>query len=143
MGRLIRHARPAPALAVLLLPVSMVEPALRTLLVTAVGLRVLPPSGLGPANRAAIALPSIAVRTNPECCLAPLATTDALPENHFSMNHPPTQADFDIGSASWQVRTSFDGGPLMKAAGPEPRCFQRRGSLPPSQATIQSFAGMF
>ena len=133
MGRLIRHARPASALAVLLLPVPMVEPALRTLLITTVGLTMLPPSGLCPASRAAIALPSIAVRTDPECCLAPLAATNALPENHFAMNHPPTQADFDNGSASWQGRKSFDGGLLMKAAEPEPRCFQRRGSLPPSK----------
>ena len=132
MGRLIRHARPAPALAVLLLPVPMVESALRTLLIAAVGLTVLPPPGFQTAGHAAIALPSIAVRTNPECCLASLAATNALPENRFSMNHPPTQADFDNGSASWQRRTSFDGGLLMKVAEPEPRCFEQRGSLPPS-----------
>jgi len=130
---LIRHAWPAPAIAVLLLPVPMVKPALWTLLVAAVGFTVLPQPGLCPASRAAIALPSITVRTNPECCLARLAATNALPENHFSMNHPPTQADFDNGSASWQGRTSFDGGLLMKVAEPEPRCFQRRGSLPPSK----------
>jgi hypothetical protein len=30
----------------------------------------------------------------------------------------------------------------MKVAKPEPRCFQQRGSLPPSTATIQSFVEM-
>jgi len=40
-GRLIRHARPAPALAVLLLPVPVVEPAFQTLLIAAVGRPVL------------------------------------------------------------------------------------------------------
>ena len=45
--------------------------------------------------------------------------------------HPPTQAAFDSGNGSCQGKTSFDGGLLMKVAEPEPRCFQRRGSLPP------------
>ena len=31
MGRLIRHARPAPALTILLLTIPVVEPAFRTL----------------------------------------------------------------------------------------------------------------
>jgi hypothetical protein len=47
--------------------------------------------------------------------------------------HPPTQADFDNGNASCQGKTSLDGGLLMKVAEPEPRCFERRGSLPPSK----------
>jgi hypothetical protein len=47
--------------------------------------------------------------------------------------HPPTQADFDSGNGSCQGRTSLDGSLLMKVAEPEPRCFERRGSLPPSK----------
>jgi hypothetical protein len=131
---LIRHARPAPALAVLLLPIPVVEPAFGTLLIAAVGRPVLPAPGFAAARRAAIALSAIAMCANPEHRLAPLAAANALPENHFSMNrHPPAQADFDKGNGSCQGRTSFDGGLLMKVAKPEPRCFERRGSLPPSQ----------
>jgi hypothetical protein len=107
---LIRHARPAPALAVLLLPIAVVEPAFRTLLIAAVGRPVLPAPGFATARRAAIALSTIAMRTNPEHRLASLAATNPLPENHFSMNrHPPTQADFDNGNGSCQGRTSLDG----------------------------------
>ena len=101
----------------------MIEPAFRTPLVAAVGGTVLPAPGFGAARRAAIALPAIAVRTNPEHRLASLAAANPLPENHFAMNrHPPTQADFDNGNGSCQGRTSFDGGLLMKVAEPEPRC---------------------
>ena len=58
----------------------------------------------------------------------------ALPEDHFSMSlHPPTQADFDNGNGSCQGKTSFDGDLLTKVAEPEPRCFERRGSFPPSK----------
>ena len=112
----------------------MVKPALWTLLVAAIGFTVLPQPGLCPTSRAAIALPSITVRTNPECCLARLAATNALPENHFSMSlHPPTPADFDNGNSSCQGRTSFDGGLLMKVAEPEPRCSNGGVLLPPSK----------
>jgi hypothetical protein len=55
--------------------------------------------------------------------------------------HPPTQAAFDNGNGSWQRRTSFDGGLLMKVARPEPRRFERRGSLPPSKSHNTSFHG--
>jgi hypothetical protein len=48
--------------------------------------------------------------------------------------HPPTQAGFDNGNRSCQGKTRFDGGLLMKVAQPEPRCFERRGSLPPSKS---------
>jgi hypothetical protein len=143
-GRLIRHAPSAPALAVLLLAVPVVEPAFQTLLIAAVGCPVLPAPRFGAARRAAIALSAIAMATNPEHRLASLAAANALPENHFSMNrHPPMQADFDNGNGSCQGSTSFDGGLLMKVAKPEPRRFERRGSLAPSQATIQVFVGMF
>src|SRR6476620_3696003 len=73
-GRLIRHARPASALAVLLL------------LIPAVGRPVLPAPGFGAARRAAIALSAIAMCTNPEHRLASPAAANALPEKYFSMN---------------------------------------------------------
>ena len=116
----------------MLLPIPVVEPAFQTLLVAAVGRPVLPAPGFGAARRAAIALSAVAMCTNPEHRLASLAAANPLPENHLSMNrHPHTQADFDNGNGSCQGRTIFDGGPLMKVAEPEPRCFEQRGSLPP------------
>jgi hypothetical protein len=112
----------------------MIEPAFWTSLVPAVGGTALLAAGFRAAGRTAIALPSIAVRANPEHRLAALAAANALPENRFSMSlHPPTPADFDNGNGSCQGRTSFDGGLLMKVAEPEPRCFEQRGSLPPSK----------
>lgn len=85
MGRLIRHAG-RMTLPVGALPVAMIEPALRTLLVPAVGRAVLPEPGFAATSRAAVALPAVAVRANPEHRLAPLAATNPRPENHFSMN---------------------------------------------------------
>jgi hypothetical protein len=131
---LIRHARPAAALPVRTLPVSMIEPAFRTPLVPAVGDTVSPPPGFRAASRAAIALTPIAVRTNPEHRLASLAAANPLPENHFALNcHPPPQADFDNGNGSCEGRTSFDGGLHTKVAEPEPRCSNGGVLLPAFQ----------
>jgi hypothetical protein len=131
---LIRHARPAATLTVVLLSIPVVEPAFGTLLIAAVGRPVLPAPGFAAARRAAVALSAVAMCTNPEHRLASLAAANPLPENHFPMNrHPPTQADFDNGNGSCQGKTSLDGDLLMKVAEPEPRCFDQRGSSPPSQ----------
>jgi hypothetical protein len=131
---LIRHARPAPALTVLSLPIPVVESAFQTLLMAAVGRPMLPAPGFGAARRAAIALSAIAMGTNPEHRLASLAAANPLPENHFAMNrHPPMQADFDNGNGSCQGRTSFDGDLHRKVAEPEPRCSNGGVLLPPSQ----------
>jgi hypothetical protein len=140
---LIRHARPAPALAILLLPVAMVELAFQTLLIAAVSRLVLPAPRFSAARRAAVALSAIAMRANPEHCLASLAAANALPENHFSMNHPPTQADFDNGNGSCQGRTSFNGWPSHEGCRARTPLLERRGSPTAFQATIQSFTEMF
>ena len=93
------------------LPVAMIEPAFGALLVPLVGGTALLAPGLHAAIRAAIALPSITVRTDPEHPLAWRTATNSLPENDFAMNrHPPTQADFDNGNGSCHGRTSLDGG---------------------------------
>jgi hypothetical protein len=111
MGRLIRHASWRVAFAVRALPVAMIEPALGTLLVAAVSGAVLPAPGFAAASRAAIALPAIAVRANPEHRLASLAATNPRPENHFSMNrHRGAPAGFDNGNGSCQGGNSLDGG---------------------------------
>ena len=113
------------------LTVAMIEAALQTTLVTAVGGAALLASRLRAASRAAIALPAIAVRANPEHRLASLAATNPQPQYHFSMNrHTSTPADFDNGNGSCQGKTSFDGRLPVKVATPEPRCFEQRGSLP-------------
>ena len=135
MGRLIRHADQRVALPVRTLPVPMIEPAFPTPLVAVVGSAVLSAPGCAAASRTAIALSAVAVRANPEQRLASLTVTNAQPENHFSMNrHPPTQAGFDNGNGSWQGKISFDSNLLMKVAQLEPRCLERRGSLPPSKS---------
>jgi hypothetical protein len=131
---LIRHARPAPAFTVLLLPIAVVEPAFGTLLIAAVGRPVLLAPGFGATRRAAVALPAIAMRTNPEHRLASLAAANPLPENHFSMNrHPSAQAGFDKGNGSCEGRTSFDGGLLMRVAQPRTPLLRTVGFFPASQ----------
>jgi hypothetical protein len=122
-------------LAVCMLPVPMIEPALQTPLVPAVGSAVLPAASFGAAGRAAIALPAVAVRANPEHRLASLAATNSRPENRFSMDrHPPTQADFDNGNGSCQGRTSFDGALLMKVAKPGTPLLRTAGFSAASQS---------
>src|SRR5215467_5459154 len=111
----------------------MIEPALQAPLMAAIGRAALSAPRFGAARRTAVALSPVAVRANPEHRLASLAATNPRPENHFSMNrHPPIGAAFDKSNGSCEGGTSFDGALLMKVAKPEPRCFERRGSLPPS-----------
>jgi len=132
MGRLIRHGGSCVTLAVDALPVPVVQSALRTPLVPAVGSTALLAPGFRAATRTAIALPSVAVRTKPEDRLAFLAAANPLPENHFSMNrHPPAQAAFDKGNGSCQRRTSFDGGLLTKGCQARTPMLRTGGSFPP------------
>ena len=126
------------------LPVAMIEPAFGALLVPLVGGTALLAPGFHPAIPAAIALPPIAVRTNPEQRLASLAATNSLPENDFAMNrHPSTQADFDNGNGSCHGRTSLDGGLPVKVAEPEPRCSNGGVLLPPSKPQYKFLSECF
>jgi len=109
MGRLIRHASGCVTLPVHPLAITMVLPAFRTALVTAVSCPTLLPAGVDAAGLAAIALPPIAAGTDPEHRMASLTAAHPLPKNHFFQNrHPPTQADFDNGNGPCQGRTSFE-----------------------------------
>jgi hypothetical protein len=110
MGTLIRHARPAGlAVSIFPLSVTMVQSSFRAPLVAAVGAASLPEPGFRAASGAAIALPAITVRTNPEHRMAATAAANPLPENYFAMSrHPCARAGLDNGNRSWQVRTSFD-----------------------------------
>ena len=87
----------------------MIQPAFRTPLVTAVCATPLLEPCLVTTDGTAIALPTIAVLTDPEHCLAIAATANPLPENDFAINlHASPETGLDNGSRSWQVRTSFD-----------------------------------
>ena len=105
---MIRHAGSCPALAILALPVAMIQPALRAPLVAAVGAASLLESRLAAAGGTAIALSPVAVLTDPEHRLASAATANPLPKNDFVLKaHARPHAGLDNGSRSWQVRTSF------------------------------------
>lgn len=110
METLIRHARPAGlAVSISPLPVAMVQSAFQAPLVAAVGGASLPEPGFRAASGAAIALPAITVRANPERRVAATAAANPLLENHFAMRrHRCARAGLDNGNRSWQVRTSFD-----------------------------------
>jgi hypothetical protein len=87
-------------LPVLPLPVTMIEPAFRALLVAAIGGAPLMAPGLLAAGEAAIALSPIAIRTEKEHGAACAAQAKPLPENHFAMNrHAYSQAALDMDSS--------------------------------------------
>jgi len=104
---LIRHAGlDSPAIAVVPLPVAMVQSSFRALLVAAVGPASLLPAGLDLAGRAAITLAAVTVGADPEHRVAPAARS--LSENNFAMTrHPRCQVGLDNGDRSWQGRNIF------------------------------------
>ena len=71
-GTLIRHTGSDPTSAILSLAVPVIESSFGALLVATVGEAPLLPIGLLAAQRAAVALSSVAVAADPE----PLATSD-------------------------------------------------------------------
>jgi hypothetical protein len=64
----------------------MIEPAFRTPLVATVRGPALSQPGFDAASQAAIALSTIAVRTDPEQSVASVTETNSRTENHFAMN---------------------------------------------------------
>jgi hypothetical protein len=94
---LIRHpGMDSPATAVLPLPVPMVQPSFRTLLVAKVGPPSLLPARLDLAGRAAITLAAVTVGADPKHREAP--TAHSLSENHFAMTrHWRGQVGLDNG----------------------------------------------
>jgi hypothetical protein len=137
MGRLIRHAGQRVTLPVGALPIAMVEPALRTPLVAAVGSTVLSPPGLPAAHWAAIALTAITVLTDPEHRMTSTATANPLPQNHFARKrHARPRRRLDNGSRSWQVRTSLLRGDLLRVARLGPCRCERPG--PNTPAPVQT-----
>ena len=110
MGTMIRHARSTSLVAPIVpLPVAVVQPSFPALLVAGIGAASLLEPSFTAASATAIALPTIAVRADPEHRVASNAAANPLPENHFARNgHAPPQAGLDNGNRSWQVRTSLD-----------------------------------
>jgi hypothetical protein len=88
-------------LPVLPLPVTMIEPPLWTLLVSAVGAASLKEPRLLAAGKAAVALSAIAVRTQKEERTAFAGKTKPLPEYHFAVGrHACSQAALDNRNGS-------------------------------------------
>jgi hypothetical protein len=91
---LIRHAL---SFAVLALPVAMIEPSFRALLMPSVGTPSLTPACEFAARRAAITVSTIAVRADKERRLTMWSEANPLPQNCFLVNlrHASSQAGLD------------------------------------------------
>jgi hypothetical protein len=76
----------SPAAPVLLLPVAMIEPAFRALLVPGVGPTPLLEASLLAASGAAIAMAAVAVRADEKHRTTLFAHANSLPENRFAVN---------------------------------------------------------
>lgn len=97
---MIRHARPAPALAVPLLAVAMIEPAFETLLVAPIGRAMLAQTRRPAALQAAIALAAVTVRAQQEHRATFVGVTEPLSQNYFRVcRHVPSQAALDNGTS--------------------------------------------
>ncbi len=109
MGTLIRHARSASLVASIVpLPVAVVQSPFWALLVAGIGAASLLEPSFTAASATAIALPTIAVRADPEHRVASNAAANPLPENHFAMHgHARLQAGLDNGNRSWQGRNQL------------------------------------
>jgi hypothetical protein len=87
------------ALPILTLPVAMIKPSFRTLLVSAIGATPLVQPGTIAAGAATIALSAITVRTQKEHRAAFIAEANPQPQNHFAMTrHACSQAGLDMDS---------------------------------------------
>ena len=97
---MIRHARPAPALAVPLLPVAMIELSFETLLVAPIGRAMLAQTRRTAAFQAAIALATVTARAEPEHRATFVGVAEPLSQNYFRVcSHVPSQAALDNGTS--------------------------------------------
>ena len=93
---MIRHAHLRAALTILPLPVAVIESPFRAPLVTAVGAASLSEPGFRAASKAAIALSTITVLTDPEHRVTSAAAANPLTENYFAVNrHAHSRAGLD------------------------------------------------
>jgi len=87
-----------PTVTVLPLPVAMIEPAFRTLLMSPVGAALLPAPGLIAARAAAVALAAITAGAEKKQRAAFATQAKPWPQNHFANNrHAYSQAALDNG----------------------------------------------
>jgi len=78
------------------LPIAVIEPPFRALLVATVGTAPLPAPGGGAAGGAAVAVPAIAMRADEKHRPAVAARTNPLPQNRFAVRRhvlPPAALD--------------------------------------------------
>ena len=95
---MIRHALLRSTRPIGPLPITVIEPALRTLLMTTIGDPPLIATGVAAAMQTAIALSVIATRAEKKRRTAITAQTNPQPQNHFARNrHPPSPAGLDNG----------------------------------------------
>jgi hypothetical protein len=96
---MIRHARPALALAVPLLAVAMIQPAFETPLITPIGRAMLAQTRRPAALQAAIALAAVTTRAQQEHRATFVGVTEPLSQNYFPVRrHVPSQAALDNGT---------------------------------------------
>jgi hypothetical protein len=134
MGTLIRHAGLNPASSILALAVAMIQSSFGTGLVSVIGRTALPPPRRCAASHTAIALPAVTVRTNEEQHVAGAAQTKPRPQNRLAMySHVPGVRALTTAIRSWDVKNQLRcvvDFPKKVATKPEPRRYERRGSLP-------------
>lgn len=105
MGTLIRHTGFPPTMPPCALPVAVIETALGTPLMPAVGGAPLTALRLRPALETAIALSAVATAAEPEHSQAFGIETYPLPKNDFAIQrHPLRGRGFDNGAKSWQLQ---------------------------------------
>ena len=96
---MIRHAGPRATLPILALPVEMIQPSLRALLVPAVGAAPLFNSRLVATGNAAITMSTIAVRAEKEHRAAFSTQANSKTENRLAVNrHQCALAALDNGN---------------------------------------------
>ena len=102
---MIRHAGGGQPLPVGPLAVPVIESSFDALLMTQVCGATLLAASLGPADVAAILLPTIAVTADPEWNAAVLSPAKSLTQNNFAcVCHSRPKARLDIRHTSWQLK---------------------------------------
>jgi len=135
LGTLIRHASRFQPLAILLLPVPMIESALQTLLMTPVGFAPLLAARFLPATRAAVTLTMITTGAEIKHRTAPFGTAELLAESNRWDRHPAAKTSLSPQALDSRRHSCEDHLTLVaKSSSPEeyrptknPGCSNNRG----------------
>ena len=104
---MIRHAglssRFAPAQPILALPVSMIQPSFRALLVATIGAAPLLETSLLAAGQATVTLAVIAVPAQEKHSTAFATQANPQPQNHVLVNRHRLRRRLDKATISWQL----------------------------------------